>query len=68
MCDLHQQEQVTEEMTPVALTFSALSILNSQRVGITPSSMSHVGWVVEAWSLLKDFINGEGGDGSAVFL
>lgn len=66
MCDLHQQEQATEENGPTGPYLPTTEHPNSQSVGITPHSLSLVDWVVEAWSLLTGFINGEGGDDSAV--
>lgn len=43
-------------MALVALTFPPLSIFNSQRLRITPDSLSLVGWAVQAWSPLWDLL------------
>lgn len=43
-------------MAPVAFAFPPPCILNSQRLRITPGSLSLMGWVVQAWSPLWDLL------------
>lgn len=63
-CDLHQQEQASEETAPLAPTFPPLSILNSQRDHI--QQLVSCGLSCTGMEPVAGFINGEGGDGSAV--